>query len=387
MYIGYPTRFETYGAVKIYELSKVHLLFGIGSSSKPGLLNIDSFEDMVKVANTTAIVVPTKDEDPNILDIVLRAIPIYSPIILVSASSQKPLNVYGIEIDLAKTLYRVMDKPIIVVHQRDPIIAEILKDYLPNIVDEDGLIRYGKGEGILIAILLADSMNMKNIGFIDADNYIPGAVLEYTLIYYSVLSINGSRYKMVRVSWGYKAHESTELYLRRIGRVSAIVGGILNKVLSLKRRIETDIIKTSNSGEHAMTMELAKNLVYSSGYSIEVQELVNILEICYMGLDNGLCPSLPQSIEVYQIESRNPHIHSEKGELHIVEMMLESLLTIYYSRLVDEKLKNYILSTIKELGYEGELIPPIKYRYPEINAKAFLDKILSESKYSVAYGV
>lgn len=388
MYVGYPSRFEAYGAVKIYELSKVQVLLGVGGSSKPGLYSIANFDEFIKTAESTAIVVPTRDEDPMVLEGVLRAVPIYSPLIVVSASTQKPLNVYGMEMDIAKTLYRVTGRPTIVIHQRDPILADILKDSIPNIIDEDGLIRYGKGEALLIATLVADGIGVENIGFIDADNYIPGAVTEYALIYYTVLRMGESDYKMVRVSWGYKAYGSVEFYLRKTGKASQIVNSVLNKVLSFRRRIETEIIKTSNSGEHAMSMKLAKELTYAGGYAVETQELVSILEMCYIDVDTGRCPSLPHSIEIYQVESRNPHIHSEKGETHVVEMIIDSLSTIYHSKLGnDSKTRSHIINILRELAYESEPPLPQIYKYPDINTRAFLDKLLSESRLCVAYGL
>ena len=386
MLISAPHRFEIFGAVKIYDLSRVQNLLGVGWS-RYRTLSIDKYDDLVKTAESTAIVVPVKDEDPNILEGVLRAIPVYSPILLISASMQKPLNVYGIEVDVAEAVHRDTGRPIIVVHQRDPVVAELLKEAVPNILDEDGLVRYGKGEGVLVATLLAEGLNAKNVGFIDADNYIPGAVLEYSLAYYTYLVLGGSRYKMVRVSWGYKAHGSSEFYFRKSGRVTTIINAILNRALSQKRRVETDIIKTSNSGEHAMTLELAKSLTFSEGFSIETQELVNILEMCYLGLNDGLCPSLPQNVEIYQVESRNPHIHGEKGETHTAEMTFLSLAAIYHSRLASDRLKNEIMNILRNMGFEAEPVPPQRYKYPRLNAKDFLDRVLAESEHSVAYGL
>lgn len=387
MYIEHPVKFETYGAVKIYELSRVLALLGTRGGRRPGPFGINDVEDLVKVAESTAIVVPTRDEDPSVLDGVLRAIPTYSPVILVSASSLKPLNLYGIEVDIAKALYEGTGRTIVVVHQRDPLMAELLREALPNIIDEDGLVRYGKGEGMLIATLLADGIGAKNVGFIDADNYVPASALEYSLIYYTMLLVKGSRYRMIRISWGYKAHDGPELYLRRSGRVSSIVNSILNKALSAKRKRETDIIKTANSGEHAMTMELAKSLTYATSYAVETQELVSILENCYLELEREVCPSLPESVEVYQVESRTPHIHSEKGEAHIAGMLFESLSVIYHSKLAEGALRSQILNVIREVGYEVEPPPPQRYKYPSINAKALLDSLLAESEYSVAYGL
>jgi len=188
---------------------------------------------------------------------------------------------------------------------------------------------------------------------------------------------------MIRIMWAHKGWTTEEFFLRRFGRVSTAINTVLNKVLSFKRKRETDIIKTSNSGEHAMSMDLVKMVEWGSGFSIETQELVSILEKCYIDLDNGYCPALPENIEIYQVESLSPHIHAEKGDEHIAEMLIASLSAIYHSKLADEKSKIYILNVAKELGYAEELPKIPRYRYPEMNARELLDALASESKLSI----
>ena len=61
-------------------------------------------------------------------------------------------------------------------------------------------------------------------------------------------------------------------------------------------------------------MSLAENLNYSSGYSIEPYEFINILEKF-----GGLLPTdspdiVEKGMEIFQIETRNPHFHEEKGK-------------------------------------------------------------------------
>ncbi|MEM0225140.1 MAG: mannosyl-3-phosphoglycerate synthase, partial [Desulfurococcaceae archaeon] len=156
---------------------------------------------------------------------------------------------------------------------------------------------------------------------------------------------------------------------------------------SFRQRKETDIIKTSNSGEHAMSIELARELIYGGGFSAETQELVGILEKCYLNVDRGLCKILPENIEIYQVESISPHIHAEKGESHIFEMVIESLSAIYNSELPDERGKRQIQDTLRDLGFVGEPLITNKYDYPEINVKNLLDTVVTESNESLALGI
>lgn len=388
MYVAGPARFETFGAVKVYEVSRVQALMATGAGRRARAICVDDFEKLVRTAEKTVIAVPVKDEDPDLLDGVLRAIPVYSPIVLVSASSRSPLNIYGAEVEVAEMVHKDTGRTIVVVHQRDPLVAELLRDALPHAIDEEGLVRFGKGEGLLVAVLLAEGLGAGSIGFVDADNYVPGSVTEYALTYYTVLSAKGSRYKMVRVAWGYKAHGEEEVYLRRVGRVSTVVNRLINRALSRRRRKETEIVKTSNSGEHAMTMELARTLTYAGGFAVETQELVGLLDACYVGLGEGVCSVLPEGAEVYQVETLNPHIHEEKGESHVTRMLVESLAALYHSRLADERLGREILGVLRDVGYESEPDPPLTYRYPEgLNAKSLLDRLLAESPFAFSFGL
>ncbi|MEM2013920.1 MAG: mannosyl-3-phosphoglycerate synthase [Desulfurococcaceae archaeon] len=386
MLISYPTRFETFGAVKFYEVSRVYSLFSIGAEGRPGAFTLANFRDFEEVASSTVFVVPVKDEEPILLEGVLRAIPSLSPIVVVSASSRYPLNMYRVELDIARSVYKTSERTIVVVHQKDKVLSEELAKHIPEITDEEGYVRYGKGEGLLIGTLIADALRASNVAFVDADNFIPSTVLEYSLIYYTTLGLSESKFKMTRIYWGYKAWSTEELYFRRLGRVSAIVNSVLNRVLSLRRRMETDIIKTANSGEHAMSIELAKIITYGGGYSVETQELVSILELCYIDMEEK-CPALPENIEIFQVESRSPHVHSEKGEAHVAQMMIESLSTTYYSRLPDERGRAYIEQTIRDMGYETPPPRVPKYKYPDIDSKRFLDTILSESRNALALGI
>lgn len=384
--IRYPFKFETYGAVKLYDVTRTVSLYGVDFEKRFGAFSLTS-ENLIRIAESTAVVVPVKDEDPLVLEGVLRAVPLHSPLIVVSNSSTKPLDVYSNEVDIAKNIYQLSGRSIIVIHQKDPLIAELLKSEAPDLIDEsEGLVRDGKGEGLLIGTLVAEGINSRYVGYIDSDIYIPGAVLEYSLIYYTALAMSKSPYKMVRISWGFKGWYGEEFLLRRWGRVSGVVSSVLNSVLSRGRKFETDIIKTSNSGEHAMSMELAKILGFASRYAVETYELVHLLETCYLGLREGSCRALPNTVDILQVESRNPHLHAQKGELHVLEMLVESLGIIYHSKLADQHLKNTILRILKEFSYEEEPPKPRTYRYPQINTKKFLDELLSRSEISVAHG-
>ena len=112
---------------------------------------------------------------------------------------------------------------------------------------------------------------------------------------------------------------------------------------------ETEIIRTANSGEHALSMQLAECLHFSSGYSVEPHELLDILEKF-----GGLLPSdypevMEKGIEIFQIEPRNPHFHEDKGSAHLKEMLAASLISLYRSKICPKQLSKEIHDQIEEL--------------------------------------
>jgi mannosyl-3-phosphoglycerate synthase len=291
------------------------------------------------------------------LEGVLTAIPHASLVILISGSSRAPVDIYRHEVDLAKSVHMNTRRPILVVHQRDPVWADVLKGTpLEDMIGDDGLVRKGKGEGMLLATLIAAALGYEYVGFIDSDNYVPGSAHEYAWIYYAGFSLDSNPYTMVRIKWPYKGKlAAADMYLRRRGRVSRITNSVLNYALSIHKRIETDIIRTANSGEHALSIRLALKMKWAGGFAIEPFQLVYLLETCFIGLDDGMCELLPEGVSIYQIQSKNPHIHAERSQEHIVEMIVKSLASIYYSRLNNELVEERIRQILDSYEWDKPL--------------------------------
>jgi cellulose synthase/poly-beta-1,6-N-acetylglucosamine synthase-like glycosyltransferase len=114
--LSYPSRFEAYGSVEIYELSRIHTLLSMGISPRPGAYSIPSLKQFENIASRTVFIVPVKNEDPFVLEGVLRAIPYYSQVVLVSNSQREPLNMYKVELDIARTIFKNTGRTIIVLH-------------------------------------------------------------------------------------------------------------------------------------------------------------------------------------------------------------------------------------------------------------------------------
>jgi mannosyl-3-phosphoglycerate synthase len=371
---------ERLGSVRINEVQKVLELDSGTDSDLPETERIAVVklkEEMIRdFEKKTLIVIPTKDEKLKLLEGVISGIPHESTILVMSNSQREKVDRLRMESDTLKQYCHFTRRAAYIIHQKDPILARALSDSgYSDILDDDGLIKNGKAEGMIASIILAGMMKHKYIGFIDADNYFPGSVWEYSKCYAAGFSMARSTYVMVRILWRYKPKISEGMYFRKWGRVSEITNRCMNSLLSSRSGFETDIIKTSNAGEHAMSLKLAELLYYASRFAVEPQELIAIFE-GFGGVLPMACKSAANAgVELFQIETRNPHLHEEKGEEHLKDMLLPGLGTIYHSALCEDITKSKIIDElIQHKAIESGEIPPVPqlYRPPKtINMKKF----------------
>jgi len=139
-----------------------------------------------------------------------------------------------------------------------------------------------------------------------------------------------------------------------------------------------------------MSIKLAETLPLASGYAVEPQELVSIFENF-----GGILPTkdikvMEQGIDIFQIETRNPHLHEEKGDEHLNGMLLSSMSTVYHSPLCDKEVKQAILAELINQGIlkEGEEPPPVNINAPlkKVKTNKFVDAIRNDfDKYYVLH--
>jgi mannosyl-3-phosphoglycerate synthase len=144
--------------------------------------------------------------------------------------------------------------------------------------------------------------------------------------------------------------------MRKWGRVSEITNQYLNDLVSYYTGFETEVMRTGNSGEHCMSMKLAELLTYSSGFSVEPYEVVNILEEFGGILPTENQDAMDKGVEILQVETRNPHFHEEKGDDHLNEMVNGSLGCIYHSKICPPRLRDKISEWLhgREVIQEGQ---------------------------------
>ena len=350
MRLDYPPSYtERIGAVSIHAIQKIYEIDAGKMPKFNGLRQHQSikafgYDVLSSIFQELAIVIPVKNEKISLLEGVLSGIPNECLIIIVSNSQRTPVDRFAMEVEMVRQYSSFADKKIMIIHQNDPALANAFKKIkYRSILNTKSQVRSGKAEGMIIGILLAKMHLKEYIGFIDSDNYFPGAVNEYVKIFAAGFGMATTPYSNVRISWRSKPKIiNNSLQFPRWGRISESSNKYLNALISHITGIEREIITTGNAGEHALSMSLAENLNYSSGYSVEPYEFINILEKF-----GGLLPSnnpdiIEKGIEIFQIETRNPHFHEEKGNDHLTGMMQESLLAINNSKICNTELTRQI---------------------------------------------
>jgi mannosyl-3-phosphoglycerate synthase len=318
------------------------------------------------------------NEEFKTIESVLSGIPHDCLIILVSNSTRHSVDRYQTEINILKNFCRDADRSAIAIHQKDLGAAKAFHAAgAVDLVADDGLIHHGKGEGMLIGMALTALTGREYIGFVDADNYIPGAMLEYCKSYAAGLHLASAPDAMVRVAWASKPKERDgRLMFDRKGRSSRVVNEWLNDLLQHFSGFGTDCIITGNAGEHAMTMSLGMKLELASGFAVEPNEYIYMLENLSGQLPQRQSereggagpPSEISQVHVHQIETRNPHLHDNKGEDHVSGMRAQALNMLYHANITPESMKKALQKWMQKEGVleQGE-VPPMERIYPSID--------------------
>jgi mannosyl-3-phosphoglycerate synthase len=369
MRIERPKEIERFGAVRFGELQKIFELdSGLGHThdkvTNSAIMQV-GMQALAEIEKDMAIIVPVRNERLKLVEGVLSGIPHPCLIIIVSNSPRTPVDRFAMEQDALQEFCTFTNKKAVIIHQKDPIFARALaKLGYRSVLDGRRYVRDGKAEGMLLGILVAKLAGKKYVGFVDADNYFPGAVEEYVRVYASVFATCDSPFTMVRIAWHSKPKiVESKLFFRKWGRTTSRTNNYLNRLLAHYTGYETEIIKTANAGEHAMTMDLALALDYSGGYSIEPYHIINLLEKFGGVFESEALRELKHRVEVYQVESRNPHLHEAGDDSHIDDMNYQALQVIYHSPVCPDRLKKEIQTVMAGGDYRKSRRKPRRPRY------------------------
>ena len=139
------------------------------------------------------------------------------------------------------------------------------------------------------------------------------------------------------------------------------------------------------------SVKLAKIIPFATGYAVEPQELVSLCEDYGGVLPTANRRIAKDGIEIFQVESRNPHFHEERGVVHLRHMLLQGLSTVYHSKLCDEDTKKLVLRELSaqrarkrgEEPAEPYLNPPLN----TMNIKGFTNSMAEHmNSYSALKG-
>jgi mannosyl-3-phosphoglycerate synthase len=374
---------ERFGAVRIHELQRVieldsgagHLDDLVDHAWTSQLVSTDAIR---AVERDLVVVIPCMNETRRVIEGVLSGIPHDCLIVLVSNSSRSPVDRYQIEQQTVEQFCRLAGRPALTIHQRDPGLASALKAAgMPELIDDDGLVRTGKGEAMLVGLALAALTGRKYAGFIDADNYVPGAVNEYCKAFAAGLHLADSAYAMVRISWHSKPKmRDGRLFFSRKGRASEVTNHFLNRLIAEHSGFGTEVVTTGNAGEHALTLELGLRMRMAGGFAVEPYEYVDLFEQ-FGGVVDSLHPEvMASSVSVRQIETRNPHFHEDKGDGHVRDMRLQALNVLYHSPVCLPAVREDIGEFMTAQGALAPgSVPPRERVYPPLSSLA-LDRVL-----------
>jgi mannosyl-3-phosphoglycerate synthase len=382
-----PHRTERFGAVRIHELQRViELDSGPGEDVERGKATLRVSPAAIRaVQDDMVIVVPCMNETRRVIEGVLSGIPHGCLIILVSNSTRRPVDRYEIEVQTVEQYCQLAERPAITVHQSDPGLAAALKAAgAAEMIDDAGVLRAGKGEAMLVGMALAALTGRRYLGYIDADNFVPGAVNEYCKAYAAALHVADSPYSMVRISWHSKPKlRDGRLFFSRRGRTSEITNQFLNQLIGEYSGFGTEVVATGNAGEHAFSLELGLKLRLAGGFAVEPYEFLDLFEQFGGVLESPYPEVMERSVSVTQIETRNPHFHDDKGDHHVQGMRAQALNALYHSPVCPQSVRTDIVDFL--VG-QGELAPgeqpPSERIYPAVGTLAldrFHDVLTAEA--------
>jgi mannosyl-3-phosphoglycerate synthase len=309
------------------------------------ILEADTLACMEYFLTSTAFIVSHKSESIETLQGVLWYLPATSPILIVTNCLQEEIEHLRHRLKEQMTSH----KKLYLVHQKDHRIAHLFRAYgVQHILDTDGRVRDGKGEGMYIGTLCAALLGYPRwVIYYDADNIVPCSLLEYTLamgkLFLSARSpdLLWKREDMlhnIRICWASKPQVSNgKLEFQFLGRCTSVISPLFSTLLEEWFGIPNYPVVSSNAGEQGMTIKTAKTLRFSSHYSIETFQLLDFLSTAASGRQP--CKSIVQ-----QYQSKSPHFHTKRDDEHIRRMIAQSLGSFfafhdYIPRYTQERLR------------------------------------------------
>jgi mannosyl-3-phosphoglycerate synthase len=325
------------------------------------LLEADGLYDLNQFLARTAFVIAHKNESLATLLSVIWYLPVSSPIIIVTNCAEIEKE----KLERALTEQLAHHPHVYLIHQKDEAIARFFAEHnVHSILDASAKVVNGKGEGMYIGALIASLLGDPEwIVFYDADNFVPSALLEYTLAmsrlfmreHASSLVREGERCDLhnVRICWSSKpTFGAGSISGGEMGRCTRVVSPLLTELISHWFGRQDCTIISSNAGEQGFTMEAVRTLRFSSGYSVETFLFLDLLS---HALTVSNQPH-SQRVILQQYQAQSPHFHEKGDDEHIKRMIADSLGGFYYFReQFSPRLRRQVQRTYREMELEFRL--------------------------------
>ncbi len=335
------------------------------------LLEVNELNDLNYFLSHTAFVISHKSESVETLLSVLWFLPVNSPIIIVTNCPEEERQT--LESDLKERLKE--HQHTYLVHQKDALIASIFKDSgVSQILGEDGRVVNGKGEGMYIGTMCAAQLGYAEwVVYYDADNFVPSALLEYTLAMsklFMAARVGHARTENavilnerhthdaivpdlhnIRICWSSKpALGNANSDVKLLGRCTRVVSPLFTSLLDGWFGIRDYPVISSNAGEQGMTMRTATTIRFSSGYSVETFQFLDLL------YHASRWDVAPKCVTVQQYQSKSPHFHDKKEDTHIKKMIADSLGAFQlFKKFLPRNVKKHLREVYDELDLEMRL--------------------------------
>jgi mannosyl-3-phosphoglycerate synthase len=345
----------------------------------PSLMAADRFGDLAYFVRHTVFIICHKSEPVDSLRAILRYLPADSPCIVVT--NCRPHTFAELSGELCERL--PARSATYLVHQKDIHVAHLFRECgVSQILDASGTVADGKGEGMYIGAILAALLGTAEwIVYFDADNYAPSALLEYILAMGQLFTTSADAYPArlstwessenaplhnIRVSWASKPVYDGVTFVPQppvLGRCTQVIAPLCDELLRAWQPGLTQPLLTPNAGEQGMTMAAAMALRFSSGFSIETFQLLDLAFTAVRGT-RVRRTGVSTDVRLQQYLSGSPHFHEKKDEAHIRGMIAESLGSLLAFR---PHLPPSLVTRIETLAQEMDLRLARPTTYPAIH--------------------
>lgn len=274
--------------------------------------------------NLMPIISPIKGVGVEFVKNVIYGVPKPCPIIFVSATEDPNLRAQERSIIKQFNGPDGQERDILWIPQDGDEVKSFLESNYEALI-EDGEVMGGHREALLIGSFAAKSLGAEYIGMVDGDNWTPMSIREFVTLYARGFREGG---EYVSLEWRCKPKCGEDGFAwRRSGRTSLKANSAINRLVDEL----VDVITSSCSGDHAVTVDLWDRIEHTENHSGEVNAFVKMME--------G-----DPSAEVKQYRTMSPMFHQYGVEEHIDQEINEVMRAIYNSRLADDKLRREVQS-------------------------------------------